>query len=114
MYYLVLQVCYYLMVGQVKSVKPVLKQLQQSIQTITAPDWPTDSDMARSKEADQFIWMAKEHLCVLVIIAAVEWSRRRETTFTIFLNWEFTILFKKHCSIPRLINKLYRQFSCTG
>jgi len=25
MYYLVLQVCYYLMVGQVKSVKPVLK-----------------------------------------------------------------------------------------
>ena len=31
-YYLVLQVCYYLMVGQVKSVKPVLKQLQQSIQ----------------------------------------------------------------------------------
>ena len=32
MYYLVLQVCYYLMVGQVKSVKPVLKQLQQSIQ----------------------------------------------------------------------------------
>ena len=32
MYCLVLQVCYYLMVGQVKSVKPVLKQLQQSIQ----------------------------------------------------------------------------------
>ena len=71
MYYLVLQVCYYLMVGQVKSVKPVLKQLQQSIQTITAPDWPTDSDMARSKEADQFIWMAKEHLCVLVYLVTV-------------------------------------------
>ena len=31
------QVCYYLMVGQVKSVKTVLKQLQQSIQTITTP-----------------------------------------------------------------------------
>merc|ERR1719192_204534 len=71
MYYLVLQVCYYLMVGQVKSVKPVLKQLQQSIQTITAPDWPTDTDMARSKEADQFIWMAKEHLCVLVYLVTV-------------------------------------------
>ena len=71
MYYLVLQVCYYLMVGQVKSVKPVLKQLQQSIQTITAPDWPTDTDMVRSKEADQFIWMAKEHLCVLVYLVTV-------------------------------------------
>merc|ERR1719394_1524259 len=72
MYYLVLQVCYYLMVGQVKSVKPVLKQLQQSIQTITAPEWPDDSDMARgSREADQFIWMAKEHLCVLVYLVTV-------------------------------------------
>ena len=71
MYYLVLQVCYYLMVGQVKSVKPVLKQLQQSIQTITAPDWPSDADMVNSKESDQFIWMAKEHLCVLVYLVTV-------------------------------------------
>ena len=71
MFYLVLQVCYYLMVGQVKSVKPVLKQLQQSIQTITGPDWPTDNQMARSKEADQFIWMPKEHLCVLVYLVTV-------------------------------------------
>ena len=71
MYYLVLQVCYYLMVGQVKSVKPVLKQLQQSIQTITAPDWPSDADMVNSKESDQFIWMAKEHLGVLVYLVTV-------------------------------------------
>ena len=45
MFFLVLQVCYYLMVGQVKSVKTVLKQLQQSIQTITAPGWPSDEEM---------------------------------------------------------------------
>lgn len=30
------------MAGQVKSVKPCLKQLQQSIQTIMQPSWPTD------------------------------------------------------------------------
>lgn len=38
----VLQVCHYLMAGQIKSVKPSLKQLQQSIQTITQPTWPSD------------------------------------------------------------------------
>lgn len=60
-YFLVLQVCHYLMAGQVsieyflfnkfvqtiylyillkvKSVKPCLKQLQQSIQTIMSPSW---------------------------------------------------------------------------
>jgi MAternally-affected-uncoordination protein len=37
-YFLVLQVCHCLMAGQVKSVKPCLKQLQQSIQTIMATD----------------------------------------------------------------------------
>jgi hypothetical protein len=30
------------MAGQVKSVKPCLKQLQQSIQTIMQPTWPSD------------------------------------------------------------------------
>ena len=71
MFYLVLQVCYYLMVGQVKSGKAVLKQLQQSIQTITAPDWPVDADLSKSREADQFIWMPREHLCVLVYLVTV-------------------------------------------
>lgn len=71
MFYLVLQVCYYLMVGQVKSVKTVLKQLQQSIQTITAPDWPLDSDLGRSREVDRFLWMSKEQLCVLVYLVTV-------------------------------------------
>lgn len=37
-YFLVLQVCHCLMGGQVKSVKPCLRQLQQSIQTIMATD----------------------------------------------------------------------------
>jgi len=71
MFYLVLQVCYYLMVGQVKSVKAVLKQLQQSIQTITSPDWPMDSEMARAREVDRFLWMSKEQLCVLVYLVTV-------------------------------------------
>jgi len=71
MFYLVLQVCYYLMVGQVKSVKAVLKQLQQSIQTITAPDWPSDSELAKGREVDRFLWMSREQLCVLVYLVTV-------------------------------------------
>ena len=44
------------MVGQVKSVKTVLKQLQQSIQTITAPGWPSDEEMLAMSQhpADAF------------------------------------------------------------
>lgn len=41
-FFFILQVCYYLVIGQVKTVKPSLKQLQQSIQTIMAPNFPTD------------------------------------------------------------------------
>lgn len=44
-FFLILQVCYYLALGQVKTVKPSLKQLQMSIQTIMAPNWPTDEGM---------------------------------------------------------------------
>jgi len=71
MFYLVLQVCYYIMVGQVKSVKAVLKQLQQSIQTITAPDWPSDNELSRGREVERFLWMSREQLCVLVYLVTV-------------------------------------------
>merc|ERR1712179_539906 len=72
MFYLVLQVCYYLMVGQVKSVKTVLKQLQQSIQTITSAGWPTDEEvLAASNAFDAFQWLSKDHLCILVYLVTV-------------------------------------------
>ena len=41
------------------------------MQTITAPEWPSDQDMTRTREADQFIWMPREHLCVLVYLVTV-------------------------------------------
>ena len=66
-----LQVCYYLMVGQVKSVKTVLKQLQQSIQTITSPGWPADEEMVSQNIADNFQWLSKDHLCILVYLVTV-------------------------------------------
>nr|CAH7753038.1 unnamed protein product [Callosobruchus chinensis] len=66
-YYLVLQVCHYLMAGQVKSVKPCLKQLQQSIQTIMA----TDDVFMGPSAGDMFLWMPKEHLYVLVYLVTV-------------------------------------------
>jgi len=73
MFFLVLQVCYYLMVGQVKSVKTVLKQLQQSIQTITAPGWPSDEELLAMSQhpADAFQWLSKDHLCILVYLVTV-------------------------------------------
>lgn len=71
MFFLVLQVCYYLMVGQVKSVKMVLKQLQQSIQTITAPGWPSEEEMASVNPADNFQWLSRDHLCILVYLVTV-------------------------------------------
>lgn len=41
-FFFILQVCHHLYLGQVKTVKPSLKQLQQSIQTIMAPNFPSD------------------------------------------------------------------------
>ncbi|XP_015109825.1 MAU2 chromatid cohesion factor homolog [Diachasma alloeum] len=70
-FFLMLQVCHYLMAGQVKSVKPCLKQLQQSIQTIMSPQWPTDEAVAGTNIGDMFIWMPKEHLYVLVYLVTV-------------------------------------------
>eukprot|EP00918_Siedleckia_nematoides_P020020 GHVU01042675.1.p1 GENE.GHVU01042675.1~~GHVU01042675.1.p1 ORF type:complete len:604 (+),score=53.86 GHVU01042675.1:25-1812(+) len=68
-FFLVLQVCHYLMSGQVKSVKPALKQLQQSIQTITSVH--TDDEPLQSNSADMFQWLPKEHMCVLVYLVTV-------------------------------------------
>ena len=64
------------MVGQVKSVKTVLKQLQQSIQTITSPGWPSGEDCnaaaaVSSNPADNFQWLSKDHLCILVYLVTV-------------------------------------------
>jgi MAternally-affected-uncoordination protein len=55
------------MAGQVKSVKPCLKQLQQSIQTIMA----TDDVFTGPSVGDMFLWMPKEHLYVLVYLVTV-------------------------------------------
>ena len=59
------------MVGQVKSVKTVLKQLQQSIQTVTSAGWPSDEEMTPSNVADNFQWLTKDHLCILVYLVTV-------------------------------------------
>ncbi|XP_014285477.1 MAU2 chromatid cohesion factor homolog [Halyomorpha halys] len=70
-FFLVLQVCHYLVAGQVKSVKPCLKQLQQSIQVIMQPSWPSDEVVSGANVGDMFIWMPKEHLYVLVYLVTV-------------------------------------------
>ncbi|XP_013405150.1 MAU2 chromatid cohesion factor homolog [Lingula anatina] len=74
-FFLILQVCHFLMAGQVKSVKPALKQLQQSIQTITSihidESEHIDQDPLPANPADCFQWLPKEHMCVLVYLVTV-------------------------------------------
>ncbi|XP_034489170.1 MAU2 chromatid cohesion factor homolog [Drosophila innubila] len=73
-FFLVLQVCYYLALGQVKTVKPSLKQLQMSIQTIMAPNWPSDELIFGSNQLEMFVWLPKEQLYVLVYLVTVSHS----------------------------------------
>ncbi|KAH8420764.1 hypothetical protein KR222_004313 [Zaprionus bogoriensis] len=73
-FFLVLQVCYYLALGQVKTVKPSLKQLQMSIQTIMAPNWPSDDFIFGSNQLEMFVWLPKEQLYVLVYLVTVSHS----------------------------------------
>ncbi|XP_054160592.1 MAU2 chromatid cohesion factor homolog [Oppia nitens] len=68
-YFLVLQVCHHLNAGQVKSVKPCLKLLQQSIQSITA--YHSEDDYVNVNPNELFIWMPREHMCVLVYLVTV-------------------------------------------
>ncbi|XP_013193532.1 MAU2 chromatid cohesion factor homolog [Amyelois transitella] len=70
-FFLVLQVCHYLMAGQVKSVKPCLKQLQQSIQTIMAPTWPDDDAVCGTAAGESFVWLSRQQLYVLVYLVTV-------------------------------------------
>lgn len=73
-FFLVLQVCYYLALGQVKTVKPSLKQLQQSIQTIMSPQWPADEVIFGQNNLEMFMWLPKEQLYVLVYLVTVSHS----------------------------------------
>ncbi|KAH1006436.1 MAU2 chromatid cohesion factor homolog isoform X1 [Dendroctonus ponderosae] len=65
--FLVLQVCHYLMGGQIKAVKPCLKQLQQSIQVLVQ----VDDVITGPSQGDMFLWLPKEHLYILVYLLTV-------------------------------------------
>lgn len=72
-----LQVCYYLALGQVKTVKPNLKQLQQSIQSLLSPSWPSDEvifGQNGQNQLEMFMWLPKEQLYVLVYLVTVSHS----------------------------------------
>ena len=68
-FFLVLQVGHHLNAGQVKSVKGPLKLLQQSIQNITS--YSGNDELPSTHAGDNFYWMAKEHMCVLVYLVTV-------------------------------------------
>ncbi|KAK3867780.1 hypothetical protein Pcinc_026791 [Petrolisthes cinctipes] len=68
-FYLVLMVCHNLNSGQVKSVKPALKQLQQSIQNIT--QLSEQAEVIPNSSSEMFAWLPREQLCVLVYLVSV-------------------------------------------
>lgn len=75
-FFLVLQVCNLLNKGHNKSAKPYLRLLQQSIQTITNVNGPDalsieESNLISPNMAENFIWLPKEHMCVLVYLVSV-------------------------------------------
>ncbi|XP_066986043.1 MAU2 chromatid cohesion factor homolog isoform X2 [Macrobrachium rosenbergii] len=67
-FYLVLLVVHNLNSGQVKSVKPALKQLQQSIQNITQL---AENEVNPSSMSEMFSWLPRDQLCVLVYLVSV-------------------------------------------
>ncbi|XP_077966233.1 MAU2 chromatid cohesion factor homolog [Styela clava] len=91
-YFLTLQVAHLLSGGQVKSVKSSLKQLQQSIQEITAlpssscslvlQDNPghlkelleVEDMMKILTSTDAFSWLPRDHMCILVYLVTVTYS----------------------------------------
>uniref|UniRef100_A0A336N1N3 MAU2 chromatid cohesion factor homolog n=1 Tax=Culicoides sonorensis TaxID=179676 RepID=A0A336N1N3_CULSO len=71
LFFLTLQVLHYLQIGQVKTVKSSLKQLQQSIQTIMAPNWPSDDQIFGNTPMESFMWLPKDLNIVLVYLVTV-------------------------------------------
>uniref|UniRef100_A0A6G1SNG0 Cohesin loading complex subunit SCC4 homolog n=1 Tax=Aceria tosichella TaxID=561515 RepID=A0A6G1SNG0_9ACAR len=75
-FFLVLQVCHHLNKGHNKSAKPSLKLLQQSIQNITnvvGPDTLAieEANFISPNMSENFNWMPREHMCVLVYVISV-------------------------------------------
>ena len=73
-FFLILQVCHFLQLGHLKSVKGILKQLQQSIQTIIATNWPSDDQIFGLNSTEAFMWLPKEQMYVLVYLVTVSHS----------------------------------------
>lgn len=75
-FFLVLQVCHHLNKGHNKSAKPCLKLLQQSIQNLTNASGPDalaieETSFISPNMSENFTWMPKEHMCVLVYLISV-------------------------------------------
>lgn len=75
-FFLVLQVCHHLNKGHNKSAKPCLKLLQQSIQNLTSVSGPDslaveDTSFISPNMSENFNWMTREHMCVLVYLISV-------------------------------------------
>lgn len=69
-FFLVLQVCHHLNAGHVKSAKPCLKLLQQSMQNVTNATGHSDTGDS-TNHPEKFMWMSKDLTCVLVYLVTV-------------------------------------------
>jgi MAternally affected uncoordination len=73
-FHLILQVANSLQLGHVKSVKEILKQLQRIIQTIVSTNWTADDQIFGQQPTENFMWLPKEQLFVLVYVLTVSQS----------------------------------------
>ncbi|CAL4161622.1 unnamed protein product, partial [Meganyctiphanes norvegica] len=69
-FHLVLYVCHHLSSGQVKTVKPALKQLQQSIQNLIQLA-EQGEEIFDASTGETLVWLPQEQLCVLVYMVSV-------------------------------------------
>lgn len=67
-FYLALRVWFGIALGQPKTVRPFIKQLQSCIQVITSLD---PRDEAKVPEHEKFHWLPREHLCIVVYLLTV-------------------------------------------
>ncbi len=69
-FFLILQVCYFLSTGAVKSAKPCLKQLQTMVQRLSNCS-TTDDESVNVDAVEMFRWLSRENMTTVTYVVWV-------------------------------------------
>ena len=67
-FFLILQVTYFIQCGQMKSVRNTLKSLQHYVQSLSNRN---EEDLITNNQLDNFHWLEKDHLGILVYLVII-------------------------------------------